>query len=113
MILESQPDLEVVAEAVDGAHTLAIVRRTPTDVVLMDIRMPRVSGLVAAGRITTDAQTRELGPVPRIVLVTALDLDDSVAAAAGAGAYAILYKDTPPEVLLEAIRGAAAHRGQE
>ena len=113
MVLESQADIEIVGEAVDGAHALAQVRRTLTDVVLMDIRMPRVNGLIAAERITTDARTRELGPAPRIVLVTALDLDDHVAPAAEAGAFSVLYKDASPEMLLEAIRSAAAHRGQD
>jgi DNA-binding NarL/FixJ family response regulator len=112
MVLESQPDIEVVGEAGDGAQALAQVRRTPTDVILMDIRMPRVNGLVASGRIVADAQTLALGAAPRIVLVTALDLDDHVPSAAEAGAYAMLYKDAPPEILLEAIRGAAADGGQ-
>jgi len=113
LVLGSQPDIEIVGEAGDGAQTLAQVRRTPTDVVLMDIRMPRVNGFVAAQRITTDAQVRSLGPAPRIVLVTALDLDDHVRAADAAGAFTLLYKDVPPELLLEAIRGAAASSGAE
>ena len=113
MVLESQPDLEVVGEAGDGAQALAQARRTRVDVVLMDIRMPRVNGLVASKRITGDAQVAEMGRPPRIVLVTALELDDYVPAAAEAGAYAMLYKDTPPEVLLEAVRAAALSSGQD
>ena len=109
LILESQPDIEVVGEAGDGAQALAHVRRVATDVVLMDIRMPRVNGLTATGRIADDAQVRTLGTPPRVVLVTALELDEHVPAAAEVGAFAMLYKDAAPDELLEAIRGAAAH----
>jgi len=109
LILESQPDIEVVGEAGDGAQALSFVRRQPTDVVLMDIRMPRVNGLTATGRISEDRQVRALGAAPRVVLVTALELDEHVPAAAEVGAFAMLYKDVAPDVLLDAIRGAAAH----
>lgn len=113
LILESQPDIEVVGEAGDGAQALAHVRRVPTDVVLMDIRMPRVNGLTATGRMGDDAQVNALGTPPRVVLVTALELDEHVPAAAEVGAFAMLYKDAAPDVLLEAIRGAAAHVAPE
>lgn len=108
MILESQPDIEVVGEAGDGARALAIVRRQPTDVVILDLHMPRVNGLAASARISSDAAVRELGPAPRIVLATALDLDDHVAEAARAGVFAVVYKDVDPEALLEVVRAAAA-----
>lgn len=108
MLLDSQPDLEVVGEAGDGAMALAFVRRTPVDVVLMDVRMPRVNGITATERILDDAQVRGLGVVPRIILVTSYGLDDLVVSAAAAGAFAMLYKDVPPEELLAAVRGAAA-----
>ncbi len=108
MVLESQPDFVSVLEAGDGARVLALVRKQLTDVVLMDIQMPRVNGLVAADRIMNDARVLELGPAPRIVLVTAVDLDDHVDAAAAAGAVAVLYKDVRPEALLEVLRAAAA-----
>ena len=108
MILESQPDIEVVGEAGDGARALAIVRRQPTDVVIVDLHMPRVNGLAASARISSDAAVRELGPAPRIVLATALDLDDHVAEAARAGVFAVVYKDVDPEALLEVVRAAAA-----
>jgi DNA-binding NarL/FixJ family response regulator len=111
MVLESTAGISVIGEAADGAQALAFVRRTPTDVVLMDIRMPRVNGFVATERILDDEQVLELGPAPRVVLVTALDLDDHIAAAAACGAYAVLYKDVDPEALIDAIRGAAAQRG--
>lgn len=113
VLLGSQPDLEVVGQAGDGAQALALARREPLDVLLMDIQMPRVNGLVAAERIRTDARVRELGRVPQIVLVTAVDLDDHVPAAALAGAYAVLYKDVDPEALFETLREAAAYRGEQ
>lgn len=107
MILSAHPDIAVIGEVGDGARALAVVRREPTDVVLMDLHMPRVNGLAASERITTDAAVRTLGPAPRIVLATAFDLDDHVAAAAQAGVFAVVYKDIPPEELLETIRAAA------
>lgn len=113
MVLESQKDMVVVGEAADGALALALLRKTPADVVLMDIRMPRVNGLTATEHINTDSKVRELGRPPRVVLLTALDLDDHVPAAARVGAYAILYKDVPPAALLEAIRAAARQRLQQ
>jgi len=113
ILLGSQPGFEVVGQAGDGAQALALARREPLDVVLMDIQMPRVNGLVAAERIRGDAQVRTLGPTPRIVLVTAIDLDDHVPAAALAGAYAVLYKDVDPEALFETLNEAAAYRGEQ
>jgi len=110
MVLGSQPDIEVVGEAGDGAQALALVRRVPVDVVLMDLRMPRVNGLVASQRITGDARVLGLGPAPRIVLLTALELDENVPGAADAGVYAMVYKDVDPERLLSIVRKAAAHR---
>jgi DNA-binding NarL/FixJ family response regulator len=107
MVLESQPDITIVGEAGDGARALAIVRRTATDVVLMDLHMPRVNGLVASERITNDATVLELGPAPRIVLATALELDDHVADAARAGVFAVVHKDVYAESLLEIVRTAA------
>ena len=107
LVLGTQPDLEVVGEAGDGAQALGLLRRTPADVVLMDIRMPRVDGLRATERILGDAQVREQG-TPRIILLATVDLDDHLPAAAMAGAYAVLWKDARPEALLDTIREAAA-----
>lgn len=111
MILESQPGFEVVGEAGDGAQLLAHARRIPVDVILMDIQMPRVNGLVASERVTHDKQVRDFQQrVPRIILLTAIDLDDHLPAAAVAGVFAVMYKDTEPEQLIEAVREAAASR---
>ena len=113
MLLGSQPGFAVVGQAGDGAQALALARRERLDVVLMDIQMPRVNGLVAAERIRGDEQVRALGRAPQIVLVTAVDLDDHVPAAALAGAYAVLYKDVDPEALFETLHEAAAYRGEQ
>jgi len=113
LVLESQDDITVVGEAADGAQALALARRTPADVVLMDVRMPRVNGFTATERIRSDAQVQSLGPVPRVVLVTALDLDDHIPTAAKVGAYAVLYKDVPSAALLDAVRGAARQRAAQ
>lgn len=109
MVLESQEDIQVAGEAGDGAQLLSLLRRVETDVVLMDIQMPRVNGLSASARIAEDERVLERqGRPPRVVLVTAVDLDDHLPAAAAAGVFAVLYKDIAPDGLLEAIRAAAA-----
>jgi DNA-binding NarL/FixJ family response regulator len=107
VLFGSQPDIELVGQAGDGAQALALLRTERVDVVLMDIQMPRVNGLIATERILGDERVRALGPAPRIILVTNVDLDDHVAAAAQVGAYALLYKDTEPEALFDVIRSAA------
>lgn len=107
MVLESQRDMVVVGEASDGAQALTLVRTEPSDVILMDIQMPRVNGLVAAARIADDSAVAELGRPPRVILLTAVDVDDHIAAAATAGVFAVLFKDIDPEDLLSAIRAAA------
>jgi DNA-binding NarL/FixJ family response regulator len=111
LVIGSQPDVEVVGEAGDGAQALGLLRRTPADVVLMDIQMPRVNGLTATERILGDAQVREQG-TPRIILLATVDLEDHVPAAAMAGAYAVLWKDSEPEALLDTIREAASARDE-
>lgn len=108
MVLESQPDFGTVSEVDDGAAALAQVRKALTEVVLMDIQMPRMNGLVAARLIATDSRVLELGPPPRVVLITAVDLDHHVDAAAAAGAFSVLYKDAQPDVLLQVLRAAAS-----
>ena len=98
-ILESEPDLEVVGEAADGAEAVesALLRRP--DVVLMDIRMPRIDGLEA---------TRRLAGKTRVVILTTFDLNEYVYEALRAGASGFLLKDAPADQLLSAIRVVAA-----
>src|SRR6185312_4391328 len=95
LVLGAQPDVEVVGEAGDGAQALGILRRTPVDVVLMDIQMPRVNGITATERILGDEVVRAAG-APRILLLATVDLEQHVPAAAMAGAHAVLWKDSDP-----------------
>jgi DNA-binding NarL/FixJ family response regulator len=113
MLLESQADIAVIGDVADGAHALSLLRRVRADVVLMDIRMPRVNGIVAAERIRADEHVLALGAAPRIILVTALELASYTAEAERVGAHALMYKDAPPEELLDAIRTAAASDGAQ
>jgi DNA-binding NarL/FixJ family response regulator len=102
MILSSAADLDVVGEAGDGAEVVDAVRAHRPDVVLMDIRMPRVDGLAATARVTALPQP------PRVVVLTTFGLDDYVFRALEAGASGFLLKDTPPRELIEAVRIVAA-----
>jgi len=99
MILESEPEIEVVGEAADGLTAVLAARETEPDVILMDVRMPNVDGLEATRRLL---EGKEQGP--RILILTTFDLDEYVYEALRAGASGFLLKDTPPEQLVEAIR---------
>jgi DNA-binding NarL/FixJ family response regulator len=96
-LLEGESDIQVVAEAGDGHAALDAARRHRPDVVLMDIRMPRMDGLAATGILV-----REL-PETRVVVLTTYDLDEYVFEALRAGASGFLLKDTPPDQLLVAL----------
>lgn len=98
MLVDSQPDLTVVAEAGDGHEAVRVLSRTPCDVVLMDVRMPRLSGIEATRALTA------LPDSPRVVVLTTFDIDEYVLSAIAAGASGFLLKDAPPEELLDAIR---------
>ena len=98
MVIESQHDLTVVAEAGDGEQALAVLASTPADVVLMDIRMPGTDGLAA-----TEALVTRPG-APRVIVLTTFDLDEYVLRAIKAGASGFLLKDALPEQMLAAIR---------
>jgi DNA-binding NarL/FixJ family response regulator len=103
MVVDSQPDLAVVVEAGDGREALERLAATPVDVVLMDVRMPRLDGVAA---------TRELlarPGAPRVVVLTTFDLDEYLLPAIEAGASGFLLKDAPPEELLAAVR--SVHHG--
>jgi DNA-binding NarL/FixJ family response regulator len=106
MILETEPDLDVVGEADDGEQALAAARRTHPDVVVMDIRMPRLDGVAATRRLLA-----ELDPPPHVVMVTTFDDDDYLYEALRAGAGGFLLKNAPPEELVEAVRTVASGEG--
>ena len=102
MLIETQPDLEVVGEAGDGIAAIGEVTRLRPDVVLMDVRMPRLDGIEAARRIIA------LGPDPvKVVMLTTFDVDEYVFDALSAGATGFLLKHARPEELLYGIRAAA------
>ena len=104
MLVSSQPDLEFVGEAGDGAAGVAMAAETTPDVILMDIRMPVMDGIEATRLIVAS------GPrPPRIVVLTTFDLDEAAARAIRGGASGFILKDADPELLLAAIR--AVHSG--
>jgi len=107
MVIDSQPDLEVVLEAGDGAQAVRTVDGDRVDVVLMDVRMPTMDGLTATAQITARATAEH--PGPRVIVLTTFDLDEYVLTAIRAGASGFLLKDAPPEEMLAAIR--TVHRG--
>ncbi len=98
MVIDSQPDLTVVAEASDGQEALRVLTAALLDVVLMDVRMPRMDG------IETTRQLMATPDPPRVVVLTTFDLDEYVLAAIAAGASGFLLKDAPPEEMLAAVR---------
>jgi len=101
LILGGGRDLEVVAEAGDGLEAIDVVLRERPDVVLMDIRMPRLDGIEATRRLVARG-------VARVIVLTTFDTDDMILEALRAGAAGFLLKDTPPERLVAAVRAAAA-----
>ncbi len=103
VILDDEPDMRVVGEAADGRTAVDVVRRRRPDVVLMDIRMPELDGLRAAGEILTGPP-----PHPAVLMLTTFDRDEYVYEALRVGASGFLLKDAPADRLLDAVRVAAA-----
>ncbi|WP_407653412.1 response regulator [Actinoplanes oblitus] len=102
MVLGAGPDLQIVGEAADGAEAVELVRRLRPDVVLMDIRMPRMDGLTATREI------RRAGAEPAVIVLTTFDTDEHLLGALRLGANGFLLKDIAPESILDAVRRAAA-----
>ena len=102
LVLECEDDLEVVGEAADGLEAIEEAQRLKPDVVLMDVRMPRMDGVEACRRLAADGETK-------VVVLTTFDLDEHLFAAVRAGASGFLLKASPPEELVAAIR--VAHAG--
>ncbi|MGW0505918.1 response regulator [Micromonospora sp. NPDC003241] len=103
MVLDSQPDLEVVGEAIDGADALRLLTRVEADVVVMDVRMPTMDGVEATRRLCAD----QPADGPRVLVLTTFDTEADAFAALRAGASGFLLKNVPPEELLAAIRVVA------
>ncbi len=103
MILEAEPDIEIVGEAADGREAVERHRSLRPDVIVMDVRMPHMDGVEATRRIHDQPGDRA-----RVLIVTTFDLDDYVHRALGAGASGFLLKDAPPEQLVDAVRVVAA-----
>jgi DNA-binding NarL/FixJ family response regulator len=102
MVLDAQPDMQVVGEAGDGIAAIDLARRLHADVMIMDARMPRLDGVEATRQI------RQAGDLPRVLMLTTFDLDKYAFAALKAGASGFLLKDVPPEELLFAIRAVCS-----
>ncbi|EMD26494.1 response regulator [Amycolatopsis azurea] len=106
LILEDQPDIEVVGEAGDGAEAIALARRLRPDVCLVDVRMPKLDGIQVTRTLAGPGVTDPM----RIVVVTTFDLDEYVYGALRGGAVGFVLKDAGPALLVEAVR--AAHNGE-
>jgi DNA-binding NarL/FixJ family response regulator len=102
LILGSEPGIEVVGDAADGQEAIELGRRLQPNVVLMDIRMPRIDGIEATRRLTS------VSPNTRVVILTTYDLDEYVFDALRAGASGFILKDAPADQLVNAVRVAAA-----
>jgi len=103
MILDAQPDIEVVGAADDGERAIAEASRLAPDLIIMDIRMPKLDGISATRTVL--AQARH---APRVLVVTTFDIDEYVYEALRAGASGFLLKNAPPEELVRAVRVVAA-----
>ncbi|WP_420311962.1 response regulator [Streptomyces sp. YS-B37] len=104
VLVDSEPDMEIVGEASDGAQAVRLAKEERADVVLMDIRMPGTDGLAATRMISADPSLAHV----RVVILTTFEVDDYVVQSLRAGASGFLGKGSEPEELLSAIRVAAA-----
>ncbi|MDN5635273.1 MAG: response regulator transcription factor [Brevibacterium sp.] len=98
LILDADESISVVGQAADGVDAIELAKREQPDVILLDIRMPKLDGLAALPRLT---------PISKVIMVTTFDDDDYVDAALAGGASGFLLKDAGPDLLLAAVRAAA------
>jgi DNA-binding NarL/FixJ family response regulator len=101
LVLEAEDDLQVIGEAADGVEAIEETRRLRPDVILMDVRMPRLDGVEACRRLVAESDAK-------VVVLTTFDLDEHLFEAVRAGASGFLLKASPPEELVAAIRAASA-----
>ncbi len=106
MILDSEPDIEVVGEAANGREALVAARELSPDVILMDIRVPVMDGITATQELCDRGPGDQ--PCPKVIILTTFDLDDYVYDAIRAGASGFLLKDTPADELADAVRVVAS-----
>jgi DNA-binding NarL/FixJ family response regulator len=106
-ILEAEPDIEIIGEAADGVEAIALARRRLADVVLMDVRMPRMDGLAATRLLAHPADGEPID----VLVVTTFDHDEVVFAALRAGAAGFLLKSAEPDELVDAVRTVARGQG--
>lgn len=98
LILDADPDIEVVAQAADGVDAIAMAKQFAPDVILLDIRMPKMDGLAALPRLT---------PLSKVIMVTTFDDDDYVDSALAGGASGFLLKDAGPDMLIAGVKAAS------
>ncbi|MCO1580301.1 response regulator transcription factor [Crossiella sp. SN42] len=106
LVLDAEPDIEVVDEAGDGAEAVEKARWLGVDVVVLDLRMPRLDGLAAIRRIA-----ESVNPAPAVVALTTFDVDEYLFGALQAGAAGFVLKDSEPALLIDAVRAVAKGQG--
>lgn len=108
MVLNSQPDIDVIWEASDGEEAVVMATQNPPDVLLMDVQMPVLDGISATSRLLEAAPVAASGALTRVVVLTTFDSQNYIVGAIEAGASGFLLKDTAPEKLMEDIRTVAS-----
>jgi DNA-binding NarL/FixJ family response regulator len=111
MLLEVEPDIEVIGEVENGAHAVEMARQRQPDVVLMDVRMPGLGGVEATRAITADGFLADAAKTINVLILTTYHVDDAVHAALRAGACGFLLKDSAPRELVAAVRAVSAGDG--